>query len=64
VTDRALSIEALARALDALTIAAGELSVAAILAPPGTDLATDTDVLADAVEAEVAAVLTTVLGYG
>lgn len=39
--------------------AAGELSIAAILAPPRTGPATDADVLADALDAEVAAVLAT-----
>ena len=64
VTDRTLSLQALERAHEALHQVLGDLSVAVILAPPRSALATDADVLADAIEAEQAAVLAAIERHG
>ena len=64
MTDYELSLQALARALDTLNQVAGDLGIAAILAPPRSALATDAFVLADAVDAELAAVLATLERHG
>ena len=62
-TDRSLSLQALQRAYEALAEAAGEANVAAILAPPHGALAGDTNVLADALDAEQVALLATIVRH-
>ena len=55
-----MSLLALQRAYEALALAACDMDVAAILAPPRSALAMDTNVLADALDAEQAALLATI----
>jgi hypothetical protein len=61
---RVLVLQALDRAVDALDDAAADLTVAAVLAPHRGALMSDALVLAEAVEAERAAVLATLLRHG
>ena len=56
MTDDELISTALERACDSLNLAASELTVAMLLAPRRSALANDAYLLAEAVEAEVAAV--------
>jgi hypothetical protein len=63
MTDRTLNLVALEHAYEALALAAGDMNVAAILAPPRSALVSDANVLADALDAEQAALLAAVERY-
>ena len=63
MTERTLSLVALQRAYEALALAAADMNVAAILAPPGSALASDANMLADALDAEQAALPATIERY-
>jgi hypothetical protein len=57
INDHSLMGAALQRAFDALNDAATDLTIAGVLAPRRNPLATESLILAEAVESEVAAVL-------